>query len=105
MTTFADLSRPLALLRLLAADHPDLPAVDVHISRHSPDRLNLEVHGDLSTFEAWREALAIAPATIRRNLHSGETTMTLSGFGTIADCNIQLVGYGPNLALLAGVAA
>ncbi|MFE4671041.1 hypothetical protein [Streptomyces sp. NPDC056723] len=105
MTTFADLSHPLALLRLLAADHPNLPAVDVHISRHSPDRLTLEVHGSLSTFEAWREALNIDPAAIRRNLQSADTTMVLSGFGTLADCNIQLVGYSSNLALLTAVAA
>lgn len=100
MSTFADLSRPLALLRLLAADHPDLPAVDVHISRRSPDRLSLEIHGDLGAFEAWREALDIDPVTVRRNLFSGDLNMTLTASGEVAECRVQIVGYGPNLALL-----
>ncbi|TGB11595.1 hypothetical protein [Streptomyces sp. MZ04] len=105
MTTFADLSAPLALLRLLAADHPDLPAVNVLISRRSPNRLNLEVHGDLTVFEAWRDALGIDPESVRRNLHSADTAMVLTGHATVADCKIELVAYAPNLSLLAEAAA
>lgn len=105
MTTFADLSAPFALLRLLAADHPDLPAVTVLISRHAPDRLSLEVHNDLAAFEAWRDVLNIAPELVRRNLHSADTGMTLTGNTTVADCQVEIVAYAPNLALLAEVAA
>lgn len=105
MTTFADLSAPLALLRLLAADHPDLPAPDVHVSRLYPDQLVLSVHDDLGTFEAWREALGIDPDTIERRLQSADTTAVLTASTTIADASVELVGYGPNVALLAAVAA
>lgn len=105
MTTFADLSRPLALLRLLAADHAELPALDVHISPHSPDFLRLSIHNDLSAFEAWREALGIAPSSVRHNLQSGDTTTVLTAFTEIADAKAELVGYSRNLALLTAVAA
>lgn len=104
MTTLAELSRPLALVRLLIADHPNLPAPHVEVSPHRPDCLTLSVHGDLRAFEAWREALGIDPAAVRRNLQSGDTTMVLSGFGEIADAKVALIGYSPNLALLAAVA-
>jgi hypothetical protein len=105
VTSIADLSRPLALLRLLAADHPTLPAPYVGVSPHRPDCLQLSVHGDLGVFEAWREALGIEPATVRRNLQSGDTTMVLSGLGTIADAKVELLGYSSNQALVAEAAA
>jgi hypothetical protein len=100
VTTFADLSAPLALLRLLATDHPDLPAVNVLISKSSPNWLRLDIHGDLAVFEAWREALGLDPSTIRRNLLSADTTMVLSVSGTVADCHVELTSYSPNLSLL-----
>lgn len=105
MTTFADLSAPLALLRLLAADHPDLPALDVHISKHSPDCLRLSIHHDLGAFEAWREALGIDPDTIERKLQSADTTVVLMASTTVADASVELVSYSHNVALLAAVAA
>lgn len=104
MTAFADLSRPLALLRLLAADHPDLPAPDVQVSPIYPERLVLSVHDSLGSFEAWREALGIDPDTIERKLQSSDTTVVLKASTTIADASVELVGYGPNVALLAAVA-
>lgn len=104
MTTFADLSRPLALLRLLAVDHPDLPAPDVQVSPIYPERLQLSVHDDFGTFEAWREALGIDPDTVERKLQSADTTVVLKASATIADASVELVGYGPNVALLAAVA-
>lgn len=105
MTTFADLSRPMALMRLLAADHPNLPAPHVGMSPHRPDCLALAVHGDLGKFEAWREALGIDPLAVRRNTQSGDTTLVLTGFATIADARVELVGYAPNLALVVEAAA
>lgn len=105
MTTFADLSRPLALLRLLSADHPDSTAPHVGMSPHHPHCLTLSVHGDLGGFEAWREALDIAPEAVRHNTQSGGTTLVLTGSATIADAHVELVGYAPNLALVAAAVA
>ena len=105
MTTFTDLSRPMALLRLLAADHPDLPAPHVGMSPHFPHRLNLSVHGDLAEFEAWREALGIDANEVRHNTQSGDTTLVLAATATIADAHVELVGYAPNLALVAAAVA
>ena len=100
MTTFADLSSPMALMRLLAVDHPDLPAPHVGVSPHFPHRLTLSVHGDLRGFEAWREALGIDPGEVRHNTQSGGTTVVLTGSTTVADAHVELVGYAPNLALV-----
>ncbi len=100
MTTFADLSAPLALMRLLAADHPNLPAPHVGVSPNYPHRLTLSVHGDLGKFEAWREALGIDPDAVRRNTQSGGTTLVLSAAATVADAHVELIGYAPNLTLI-----
>jgi hypothetical protein len=100
----ADLSRPLALLRMLAVDHPHLPAIDIQVSPIYPERLRLSVHNDLGAFEVWREALGIASETVRHNLQSADTTVVLSASVEIADAHINLVGYSRNLALLTEVA-
>lgn len=100
MTTCADLSSPLTLMRLLVADHPNLPAPHVGVSPHYPHRLTLSVHGDLAGIEAWREALGVDPDEVRRNTQSGGTTMILTGSATIADAHVELIGYAPNLALV-----
>lgn len=105
MTTLADLSRPMALLRLLAVDHPDLPAPHVNVSPHRSDCLQLSVHGDLAVFEAWREALGIAPETVRHNTQSGGTTLILSATAIVADAHVDLFGYAPNVALVAQAVA
>ncbi|MEY9995806.1 hypothetical protein ABIE67_007838 [Streptomyces sp. V4I8] len=100
MTTFADLARPMALMRLLLADHPNLPAPHVGVSPHYPHRLSLSVHGDLDGFEAWREALGIDAEAVRHNTQSGGTTLVLSAAATVADAHVELIGYAPNLALV-----
>jgi hypothetical protein len=96
--TIADLTRPMALLRLLAVDHPNLPAPHVNVSPHRSDVLQLSVHGDLATFEAWREALGVDPKAVRHHLQSGDTTVVLTGFAEIADAKVELVGYSTNVA-------
>ncbi|MEV0220811.1 hypothetical protein [Streptomyces sp. NPDC050704] len=105
VTTIADLSRPLALLRLLTADHPELPALNIAISPNVPGRLDLAVHNDLAAFEAWREALGIDSGAVRHNLQSGDTTVVLTAAAEIADARVNLVGYSRNMALLTAVAA
>jgi len=104
VTTFADLSRPLALLRMLAVDHPDLPAPHVGMSPICPGRLDFSIHDDLGAFEAWREALGIDPAAVRRNTQSGDMTMVLTAFAEVAEAKVQLIGYAPNVAALKAVA-
>lgn len=104
MTTLADLSRPMALLRLLAADHPTLPAPHVHVSPIYPDLLTLSVHDDLAGFEAWREALGVDPDSVGRNVQSNGTTAVLKAVATIAEARVELVGYSPNIAALKSVA-
>lgn len=105
MPKFADLSGAMALMRLLVADHPDLPAPHVGVSPHYPHRLTLSVHGDLAGFEAWREALGIDPEAVRRNTASGGMTLILSASTTIADAHVDLTGYAPNVALVAEAVA
>jgi hypothetical protein len=95
----------MALLRLLAVDHPHLPAPHVGVSPHHPHSLALAVHGDLGGFEAWREALGIDPEAVRRNTQSGGMTLVLTGSATVADAHVELVGYAPNLALVAEAVA
>ncbi|MGW2721349.1 hypothetical protein [Streptomyces sp. NPDC001492] len=105
MTTIADLSGSMALMRLLASDHPNLPAPHLGVSPHYPNRLTLSVHGDLAGFEAWREALGISPEAVRHNTQSGGTTMVLTAAATVADAHVELIGYAPNLALVTAAVA
>lgn len=97
---FADLGGPLELLRQLRAEHPELPALYVEIFPSSPGRLRLRIHNDLPGFEAWREALGIAPETLRRNLQSGDTVMVLTALGEVAEVPVELTGFAPNTAEL-----
>jgi len=101
---FADLSRPMALLRLLAADHSTLPAPHVHVSPIYPDLLTLSIHDDLAGFEAWREALGVDPDSVGRNVQSNGTTAVLKAVATIAEARVEIVGYSPNIAALKSVA-
>jgi hypothetical protein len=94
----------MALLRLLAADHPTLPAPHVHVSPIYPDLLTLSVHDDLAGFEAWREALGVDPDSVGRNVQSNGTTAVLKAVATIAEARVELVGYSPNIAALKSVA-
>ncbi len=57
--TMTDLAAPMRALRLLAADFPDLPAVNVAISRIYPGQLELACHDGFDVFETWRQALGI----------------------------------------------
>lgn len=104
MTTLADLSRPMALMRLLAVDHPSLPAVDVMITPIYPNLLTLSLHDNLGSFEAWREALGIDPTAVERKVQSNGATAVLRAETTIAEARVELVGYSPNIAALKAVA-
>lgn len=70
-----------------------------------PHSLALSIHDDLGAFEAWREALDIDPNEVRRNTQSADTTLVLSASATVADARVELIGYAPNLALVATAVA
>lgn len=110
MIATSDLSVALAALRLLAVDHPNLPAPDVTISPIFPTQLTLSLHRSFGDFEAWREALRIDPADVTRRTQSSDTTAVLKASATVAGATVEIVGYGPNLLVadarpLAAVAA
>ncbi|MFJ5802974.1 hypothetical protein [Streptomyces decoyicus] len=91
--TMADLATPLRLLRLLAVDHPDLPAVNVDVSTIFPNQLELVSHDDFHAFEAWRSALGIQPETITYAEQSGGRTRLLRAAVDYAGARLCLVAY------------
>lgn len=106
--TLDDLVAPLRALRLLATDFGHLPGPDVQVSPVYPDRLELRFHGDLNGFEAWREAMGIAPDAVTYREQSGGRTRVLKASGDYAGAVVLLIGYGDITApapVLAGVAA
>ncbi|TSB17691.1 hypothetical protein [Streptomyces benahoarensis] len=90
----ADLSVPLAALRLLAAEHPTLPAVDVDITPLFPCRLALCIHDHFGAFEAWRAALGISPESVTCSELSGGRTRALKAATTYAGADLTLAAYG-----------
>lgn len=92
--TLEGLAAPLRVLRLLAVDFGHLPAPDVQVSPIYPDRLELRFHRDLPDFEAWREALGIAPdAVVYREQNNGRTRV-LKASTDFAGATLELTGYG-----------
>ncbi|MGG7574749.1 hypothetical protein [Streptomyces sirii] len=91
--TMNDLAAPLRALRLLTADFPDLPAVNVDVSRHYPGRLELSCHDDLGTFEAWREAVGIPPESVTYKEQSAGCTRVLRAATDYAGVHLSLVGF------------
>ncbi|MFE4310614.1 hypothetical protein ACFRR6_31710 [Streptomyces sp. NPDC056891] len=93
LLTLADLSAPLITLRLLAAEFPHLPAPTVEVSPIYPERLELSFHDDFAGFEAWREALNIAPESVVHRVQVGGQTGVLRVHETFAGAELELVGY------------
>ncbi|WP_326651565.1 hypothetical protein [Streptomyces sp. NBC_01750] len=89
------LTAPLRVLRMLAVDFPDLPAVHVHVSPIYPDRLELALHHDIAGFEAWRAALAISPDAVTGHVQGDGTTLCLEAAIEYAGAMVYLVGYAP----------
>jgi hypothetical protein len=89
-----DLAGPLRALRLLAADFGHLVAPSVEVSTIYPDRLKLTFYDDLSGFEAWREALGIAPDDVGYHEQSDGRTRVLNASADHAGASLDLVGYG-----------
>ncbi|MFB8181545.1 hypothetical protein ACFC8N_37110 [Streptomyces sp. NPDC055966] len=92
--TLDDLSGPLLALRLLALDFGHLPAPTVSISPIFPDRLELSLHSGLPGFEAWREALGIAPQDVDFHVQCDGRTRVLRSTAAYACVELELIGYG-----------
>ncbi|MFC7964933.1 hypothetical protein [Streptomyces cinereoruber] len=91
----ADLSAPLLALRLLSTEFGHLPAPHVTVSTVYPERLELTFHDDFAAFEAWREALNIAPGAVVHRVQSDGRTGVLRVHGTFAGAGLELTGYAP----------
>ncbi|MFE0651758.1 hypothetical protein ACFVZH_24530 [Streptomyces sp. NPDC059534] len=91
--TLADLSAPLLALRLLAAEFGHMPAPTVEVSTIYPERLELTFHDDFAAFEAWREALSIAPESVVHRVQVGGQTGVLRVHATFAGAEVMLTGY------------
>jgi hypothetical protein len=92
--TLDDLVMPVRVLRLLAADFGHLPAPTVGISPIYPDRLELSLHSGLPGFEAWREALDIAPEDVNYRVQGDGRTRVLRSTAAYAGVELELIGYG-----------
>ncbi|MCX4698667.1 hypothetical protein [Streptomyces sp. NBC_01373] len=97
--TLDDLAVPLRALRLLAADFGYLAAPDVHLTPIYPNRVSLSFHRDLGAFEAWREALGIAPDAVRHGTQSAGRTRVLRASAQCAGAELELVAYADIPAL------
>ncbi|MFI1973702.1 hypothetical protein [Streptomyces wedmorensis] len=92
--TLADLSAPLLALRLLTAEFPHLPAPHVTVSTVYPERLELTFHDDFAGFEAWREALSIAPESVVHRVQRDGRTGVLNVHVAFAGADLELTGFG-----------
>lgn len=93
--TLDDLSAPLRALRLLATDFGHLPAPAVRVTTVYPDQLELSFHRDLADFEAWRDALDVAPDAVSYDTQGdGGRTCVLHVGIEYAGAELELVGYG-----------
>ncbi|WP_148588849.1 hypothetical protein [Streptomyces sp. WAC01526] len=91
--TMSDIAAPLRLLRLLAADFPDLPAMNVDVSTIFPDQLELVSHDDFGAFEAWRSVLGIQPETVTYGEQSEGRTRVLRAAVDYGGARLSLVAY------------
>ncbi|MFG2284835.1 hypothetical protein ACGFOU_01935 [Streptomyces sp. NPDC048595] len=88
-----DLAAPMRALRLLAADFPELPAVNVNVCTFAPDQLELVSHDNLGAFEAWREAAGILPESVTYKEQSEGRTRVLCASTDYAGVHLRLVGF------------
>ena len=91
--TLDDLPLPLRALRLLATDFGHLPVPHMWVSPIYPEHLKLAFHDDLAHFEAWREALGIAPDAVTHGTQSEGHVRVLKTSVEYAGATLELVGY------------
>lgn len=111
MLTLDDLAASLHALRELATDFGHLPAPTVEVSPIFPNRLQMVFHGftstSLSDFEAWREALGIAPEAVTYGTQQADRTRVLCVRVDYAGAELELTAFAdiPAPALAEGRAA
>ena len=104
--TLDDVAVPLRALRLLSVDFGHLSAPGVHVSTIYPERLELTFYDDPTGFEAWREALRIAPDAVTYRVQNDGQTGVLSASVDHAGATVRLTGYADIVApVLVGGAA
>ncbi|MFI8302586.1 hypothetical protein ACIF80_03860 [Streptomyces sp. NPDC085927] len=100
--TLEGLAVPLRALRMLALDFGHLPAADVRLSPIDPAQVELTLHsmtpdGDtevsFAAFEAWREALGIAPDAVTFRVQGGSRTRVLRANCTFGGARVDLVAF------------
>ncbi|MEV7136679.1 hypothetical protein [Streptomyces tauricus] len=96
--TLDDLAVPLRVLRLLSVDFGHLSAPSVHVSTIYPERLELSFYDDLPGFEAWREALGVAPDAVTYRMQNDGRTGTLSASVDHAGATVHLIAYADVVA-------
>ncbi|PZT75132.1 MULTISPECIES: hypothetical protein [unclassified Streptomyces] len=93
--TLGALAAPVTALATLTARFPDLPSVDCQISTIVPDELELVSHDNLAGFEAWRQALGIAPDSVVHGVQGGGTTHVLKAYTAFMGVRVRLVCFAP----------
>ncbi|MCW7986097.1 hypothetical protein XF35_12585 [Streptomyces platensis subsp. clarensis] len=91
--TLGAMGAPLLVLRMFSAEYPHLSAPCLDVSTVYPDRLTLSFHDDLAGFEAWRDALGIAPESISHHVQGDGRTQVLKAEADYAGARLHLVGY------------
>jgi hypothetical protein len=104
LPTLADVRAPLLALRVLVSEFPGLPAGTVRVSDVYPDRLDVSLHDGLDTFEAWREALGIAPGLVTCGTQNAGATWVLKAFSDYAGARVCLTGFADVAAPTGGAA-
>ncbi|HEY6117909.1 MAG TPA: hypothetical protein VI172_18315 [Candidatus Dormibacteraeota bacterium] len=101
--TFGAQSRALSLVALLAEQHPTLPPAYITSSGHEPTRITalLENPGE---FEAWRDALNVAPEDVHTGTLGGKATLTFDTALNRVDLHVW-VAFFPAKAQAEGAAA
>ncbi|MFC5803145.1 hypothetical protein [Streptomyces formicae] len=91
--TLGELNAPLRTLQILSAQYPNLPAPGVSVSTIYPDLLELSFHDDFAGFEAWRDALEIAPESVTHHVQGNGRTGVLIVRTEYAGARLHLIGY------------
>ncbi|MFE8013458.1 hypothetical protein ACFU3O_12050 [Streptomyces antibioticus] len=94
--TLNSLSAPLAALRLLAVDFPELPAPNVDVNPIYPNRLALawhEFNGGFAAFETWRAALGIDADAVTFHVQCDGRTGVMQAQTVYGGADIELTGY------------
>lgn len=92
MKFLADQQAALDTAASLARTHGHLPAAHIATSTVFRDQVDIHLHDGFDAFEAWREALGIAPATVDHHMFE-DGRMYLQATTSFLGVTLQLNGY------------